>query len=189
MSNGMGNVRGSSFTAVIRYIRQEFGDSAFEKILQGFSEDDRKMLAGKFNSLGWYPMKTLADLIAAADKVCGQGDYQVAYQSGRRAAEDMFGGLYRMFLEIGNPETIVGRAPFAWKIIHDVGNFELEVARANCVKVRLTEFETSHKAHCRHLAGYCEKVLELSGAKNVKVKETQCFCEGADYCEFEATWE
>lgn len=185
----MGNIRGISFKAIRRYVKETYGEEGLNKVLVNLPDEDKKVMSGKFDPMKWYPGKAIVRFMAVADKICGKGDYQLCYMTGRAAAEYAFGGIYKMFLELGKPQTVIRRGPLAWRLIDSTGDLELETLDNNSVKAKLVGFEDHHKAHCWHLVGYFQRVIELSGAKNVHVKELKCRSEGADYCEFEARWE
>lgn len=182
----MGNIRGISCSSMVKCIEKKYGQAGLSKALDKFSEEERKILTGKFSPMKWYSLQLLVDFLAAADKACGKGDGRVGFVTGEYSAETAFGGLYSMFLEFGEPQTIVVRGPFAWKIIHDVGEFELEEVRDNYVRLKISEFGITDAVYSWHLIGYFQKVLEMSGGENVKVKEIKgC---GEDCHRFEATW-
>ena len=126
-----------------------------------------------------------------AEKLFGiKENYQLSYSMGRFAAEEAFGkGLYKMLLERGRPQTIIRRAPMAWRMIHSMGNLEIETLKENSAKLKITNFDEVEKCFCWRLIGYFQRILEISGVKNVQLREIQCRTEGAEYCEFEAKWE
>lgn len=185
----MGNIRGLSIVSAVKYIRQKHGEDGFNKVIEEVPEQYRKYLTEKCEAMQWYPMPALINLMRATDKVMGQSDYKECEEIGKFSAEVAFGGLYKMFLEMGKPHTIIRRAPLAWRLINETGEMEIEVMSENSTKAKVTDFEDNDKAHCHYLIGYFQQVLTLTGGKNVTVKELQCVLEGADCCEFEAKWD
>lgn len=185
----MGEVRGIALASLRKYVRNTYGEEGLSKVLDALSEEERGVMTGKLEVMQWYPAKAMIDFLKAADKICGNGDYKLCYLAGKQDAEDVFGGLYKMFLEMGKPLTIVRKAPLAWRLINSTGDIQLEKLGENYVIGRIVEFEDQDKVHCWHLVGYFEKVLELTGAKNGQVKELKCRSDGADCCEFEVRWE
>jgi len=188
MAVGVGNIRGISYSGVERFIKDNFGDEALQKVMTSLPQDAQRVFAGKFNPMAWYSLDLFIAFLAAADQVCAKGDGMLGYQTGRAAAENAFSGLYRLFLEHNEPRTIIVRAPMAWDIIHDAGSLQIEEAHDKKVYVNIFDFPIPHKSYCWHLAGYFERVLELSGARSAQVREVSCSCEGGQTCKFEATW-
>ena len=185
----MGNIRGLSLSSAVKYVKTTYGDEGLAKVIEAMPEEYRKHFSGDREPMQWYPMKGQEAFMHATEKTFGKGDYQECAKIGRFSCEDAFGGLYKMFLEMGKPHTIIRRGPLAWRLINETGELEIEVMSEQETKAKITEFEDPDKCHCWYLVGYFEKILELSGGKNVKVKELQCMLEGADCCEYEATWE
>jgi len=185
----MGNIRGVAFSAIVKYVKETYGREGIQKILDNLADEDKKVMEGKFESMHWYPGSAFVKFISIADKVCGEGDYKVCYMTGREVAEYIFGGVYRMFLEIGKPHTVIRRGPLAWRLMNSTGELEIEILQEDFTRAKLVGFEDYSKAHCWHVVGLFQRVIELSGARNVDVKEIQCRTEGAEYCGFEARWE
>lgn len=181
----MSKVRGISFSGSIKYIRKNFGEEGFCKVLENLPENAREIISGTLNIMEWYPQEAFAIFLSVADEVLGNGDRSVCYEAGKANAEGAFGGIYKVFLEFGRPQTVLRKAALAWRVLNDTGYLEVEIIRENYAKGKIKEYENPHKCLCRHLAGYFEKVLELSGGNDVKVTETKCRCQGDDCCEYE----
>jgi uncharacterized protein (TIGR02265 family) len=184
----MSNYRGIAFLAAMKYIKQNYGEEGFARVLESLSPEDRDVITGKLNPVTLYPMKAYISLLAAADKVFGKGDYALCSDIGRFEADETFSGLYKVFLEVGNPHAVIKKASLAWRTLHDAGDLEVEQTSDNYVKGKVTNFPDSHKAFCKVMLGYFGKVIEMSGAKNLDVKEIKCRVNGDDCCEFEVRW-
>lgn len=185
----MSNYRGIAFLAAIKYINDKYGNDGFLKVLESLSPEDKEVITGKLNPVTLYPMKAYIGLLSAADKIFGKGDYALCGDIGRFEAGETFSGLYKVFLEVGNPQAVIRKASLAWRTLHDAGDLEIEQSNDKYVRGKITNFPDSHKAFCNVLLGYFSKVLEMSGAKNLDVKETKCRVNGDDCCEFELKWE
>lgn len=183
------NVRGLSFAASVKYVRQNFGETGLQKVLDSLPEEERKIAGGKFHPMDWYPQAIFVKFLSAADKTLGTKEHEICYLAGKANAEDAFGGIYKIFLEFGGPQALLKKAALAWRALNDTGYLEVEVSRDKYTKGKIKEYENPQKCLCVHLNGYFEKVMELSGAKNAKSKEIQCRLEGADCCEYEVIWE
>ena len=185
----MSNVRGLSASLAVKYLKKNFGDDGFASILESLEPQDRELFKGMMNPMGLYSAKAFINLINAADKLFGKGDYAVCRQIGRFEAEEAFGGLYKVFLELGNPHFVIKRAPLAWRTLNDAGDLEIEQTGDKYVKGKVTDYPDSDKGFCWNLLGYFERVLEMSGAKNVVIQEVKCRCDGDSFCEYEIKWD
>jgi len=185
----MKNERGITFLGIIKYISSHYGEDALEKIIENLPEDDKViMILSRFEPSKWYPAKTMITLMETTDKLFGKGDYEICYQMGKAAAENTFKGLYRALLQIGNPKAIIKREPLAWRLLFTGGSFELEEIKDKYARAKIVGVNDP-RSSCAYRRGYFEKILELTGARNVKLTETKCCNDGYDYCEYEVTWE
>ena len=185
----MANIRGVSLISSVKYITTNFGDGGFTKIVDSLEPEDRDILRSKLHPMNWYPVKMYSAFIAAADKIFGKGDLGMCFEIGKYSAEDTFSGLYKVFLEMGNPHFIIRRGHIAWRTIVDTGELEIEQAGDKFVKLKITGFEEPTKPFCVKIAGYFSKVLEMSGAKNVRIKEDKCAADNCPACEYQMEWE
>jgi len=185
----MSNIRGMALAAAVKYIKQTYGEEGFKKVVEAMEAGDREVMAGSLNPVNLYSMKAYNSFLDKADKLLGKGDYELCRQVGIFEARETFTGLYKVFLEVGNPHFVIKKAGLAWRTLHDAGDLEVEQTGDKYVRGKVSNFPDPHKAFCWDLVGYFEKVLEMSGAKNLDVKEIKCRCSGDDCCEFEVRWE
>jgi predicted hydrocarbon binding protein len=185
----MGNIRGQSILSLMKYLRNNFGEEGYKKALDTLDLIDREVFKGKVSPMGWYPAGAFINMMEATENIFGTGDYKLCERIGHFSAEESFGGIYRIFIELSDARVIIGKASLAWRIINDVGNLEMSAITGTSAKCRIKGYDYPKKAFCFELAGYFTKVLELVGARNVKIVEKKCRTSGAEYCEYEVTWE
>ena len=185
----MGNIRGQSILSLVKYLRNNFGEEGYKKALDTLEMMDREIFKGKLTPMGWYPAGAFINMMEAVENIFGAGDYKLCEEVGRFSAEESFGGIYRIFIELSDVQIILGKAPLAWRIINDTGNLEMSSITENSAKCRIKGYDYPKKAFCCELAGYFSKVLDLVGARNVKIAEKKCRASGAEYCEYDVTWE
>ena len=53
--------------------------------------------------------------------------------------------------------------------------------------IKLMNFP-SEVAGCARVTGWIERMAELTGVKNVRVQQTQCYAKGQPHCEWNVTW-
>lgn len=185
----MTNIRGLTFAGCVEYVRNNFGEEGLKKVLDNLSEEERKVAGAKFHAMEWYSLNIFVNFLSTAEKVMGKGDNNICYAAGKLSAAEAFGGIYKLFLEFGGPSIFLKKAALAWRTLNDSGYLDIIVTKEHYAKGRVKEYANPHKNYCYFLAGYFEKVLELSGGRNVKITETKCTCQGDEYCEYEGVWE
>jgi eukaryotic-like serine/threonine-protein kinase len=185
----MANIRGISLISAVKYVTEQYGEGGMNKVLDNLGQEEKDVFRSKLNPMNWYPISAYANFIGGVDKIFGKGDFALCFEIGRYSAMDTFSGLYKVFMELGNPHFVIRRGHIAWRTIVDTGELEVEQTGDKYVKVKVTGFDGPQKSYCFKVGGYFSKVLEMSGAKNVKVQEIQCACDRATFCEYEMQWE
>lgn len=185
----MSNIKAHLFMEVIQYIKDNYGEEGFKKVFDRLNFEDRTILSKKIIPLSWLPTSTFNNLLETADLVLGKGDRYLCYELGRYEAEKGIKRFYKLFIKMGSPAFVIKRAPQLWKSLHDEGELKVELTSEKSGRLRLLNYKDTNKAQCRSFVGYCEKVLEMSGAKNVEMFEAKCVSKGNEYCEFIGNWE
>lgn len=182
------SIKGQNVKQVKEYLLKTFGQEAITKVLEVLSPEDRAAMGKAYTSF-WEPELSFVHFLEATEKVFGKGDYSVVFQSGYYSANEGIPKFFKLFIRLGDPLFVIKRSAAIWGLTHNHGTLEVERLSAKSAIAHLVDYQTPSRAFCASLRGYCTAVLEISGAKNVSVVEKQCVCDGAGYCEFEASWE
>ncbi len=184
----MANMRWQSFAGVIKYLRNTYGEKGFQRIVDSLEPQDREVVMTKDQTLPWYPARAFMNLITAADKIFGTGDRSMCRLIGAFSANESFNGIYRVFIQFTNPRFVINRAALLWRMVYDSGNAEIEYIDNKKVIFRVKDFDSPDKSLCIEIGGYLERVIGMSGAKNVQLSEKQCRVSGGKFCEYEISW-
>ncbi|MFH1784108.1 MAG: hypothetical protein ABH868_04350 [bacterium] len=185
----MSNIKGHLFIEVLNYLTQHYGGDGVQKVLDSLDDEDKTVLSKKIITLSWLSAKTFNNLLEQAVMVLAGGDYYLAHELGRYQAEKGISAFYQVFIKMGNPSFVIKRASQLWKTLHDEGELEVQMTGEKSATVKILGYKDASKAQCRSFMGYCEKVLEMSGAKKAEIFETKCATKGAMCCEFVGNWE
>lgn len=183
-----GKVNGSLVGDIRKYLVEHHGPEAFDRVVGMLDEEDQNELRRLLTSMSWITEKSYANLAAAIDQAYGRGDFSLCRWIGSYQAKVSIPLFYKVFIRFGNPGFVLKRSSSLWSRMHDTGKMELVISDRNNATVRLSDKDYPHKAHCALVMGYCQAVMELSGARSVAVTETRCCCDGAPYCEYRGTW-
>lgn len=181
-------VKGIEIATLIRNLKKRFGDDGFRAVLNQLKEGEREIFDGTISPIKWYETELHTRLLSAIHDVYGGSDYSLIQELGRQSAEAMFNGVFRIFLSFVNPRSLLQQASRFWSQIHTTGSLAVVESREGYAVGRIMNCVIPAKIYCVSIAAYFQRVFELCGAKNVKVKETKCFCQGDEYCEYEVTW-
>ena len=185
----MGNLKGQMVISTIRYLKTTFGEQKYQELLARTNSTSRKALESNIMYGQMVPLKPYIDLITVADEILGKSNYVLCRKIGNYVAEDGIPKLYRVFVTTADPLFAVNRLPNFWTHMYDTGKLTTQHETKNIVSVHITGFADVNKAYCWKLLGYLEKMLELAGGKNVRIKETRCRTTGDDQCVYSMAWE
>lgn len=117
----------------------------------------------------------------------GESIEEFARRAGREAAGDAVKGIYRFFALVMTPPALLGKAAHMWSSLYNRGELRVEDQTDTSARIRLANFP-SEASGCARVTGWMERMAELTGVKDVKVEQTQCFSKGASACEWQLTW-
>ena len=181
-------IKGNVLQARIAYIKEHYGDSGVEKVLEVLRPNEQKVLRGVISSLGWYPFEMGDRLDRAIVKVLGGGDMRIFEEMGAASAVKNLGTVHQMFLVPGNPQAFLERAPLIYKYYYDIGRREYEFTGSNSGRLTTYDAETYSEPDCLTVIGWYKKALEMCGAVSVTMYEEVCRAKGGEFCRYHVSW-
>jgi hypothetical protein len=182
-------VKGTAVETIPMFIKKKFGEQGFQKWLQSLPPDIRKTFATNILSPLWYPLRET--LIEPTVKLCElfySGKPDGAVEQGRFSAEHALKGVYRLFVRLTSPETLVTKASTIMPTYYQPSCMEVVEKGSNRGVVRMTKFETPHTLVEHRIKGWMERALELTGAKSAKAEIKSSMAKGSQYTDFVVTW-
>lgn len=184
----MANVKGGPFISRLLWVRINHGEQGVDKLTQVVSPELGAMLRDKISMASWYPFERFVELNLTIDQLFGTGDLGLIKTLGRHGADANLRTIYRLFYKVGTVQWILSRASRLWGLHYDSGTLHLDTYPGKIVGLRIVDFETPHKSHCLSVQGWAERSVELSGGKQVEIREVVCRTEGAQHCLIKARW-
>jgi hypothetical protein len=186
----MAQVKGVLLNAWVEFLGKRYGEKAVADAIQKLGAEDRALLSSPFLPSSWYSYDTLHSLRSLTRSLMKPGEKRLSLDIGRAMAEYVFTGVYKTFL-VQDPVKQVEK--FSW-----IGDFFFQEARklesqfsseTSClVRYRYEKGASPTTAICESLVGFWSRLIELSGAKDVKASHTKCIAKQADCCEFTFEW-
>ena len=156
-------------------------------MLSALPPDFAARLRGPILATETIPVHILNRMTEAAAKAKGETLEAFARRAGREGASDAVKGIYRFIALVMTPASMINRASQMWSSLYNRGDMRVEDQTGHSVTIKLLGFPSEH-AGCTRIAGWLERMGELTGAKDVRVQQTQCFAKGAPHCEWSITW-
>lgn len=180
-------VKGNILRARIAFVKERFGEAAWDRVVRTLSADDQKQLSGVVN-VAWYPFdlgRRLDDVIVA---VLSGGNTTVFEEMGRASARENLTTVHRSFLEPRDPQTFMQKAPMIYCFYYDTGRRTWEATGPTSGVMTTHDADTHSIADCATVVGWHKEALAMIGAKNPVIVEEACRARGDDCCRYRVNW-
>jgi len=177
-------VKGAVLNSRIAFIKKNFGEEGFKKVLEFLSKEDREIISGLIPSMSWFPFEVGMRLDEAIFKVLGGSNPKIFEELGAISARENLSKAHKHFLEVGNPLKFLEKAPLIYKFYYDTGYRTFEKINDNEVVLTTYESESFSSADCLTVIGWYKEALKMCGAKLVKIVEEECRAKGGKFCKY-----
>ncbi len=185
----MGQVKGTALLASVRYVRERFGEPTLEGVLSAMAAEDAARLRGVVLASSWYPMECLLRFMQEAEGQLGSRDPRLLQNMGRASCDEGLKGIYKIFLKVGSPGFTIDRAARVLSGYYDTGELVVVEKDARHVAVEVRGLETAGRAFCERIYGWMQRMLELTGVRNLRTAHSSCVHRGDPVCRFEGSWD
>ena len=180
--------KGYTIGGAMAFVGARYGNEGRQKVLARLDPECRALAQGGFVPGGWYPMKHQVAVYEAIDRTFGSGDFRLCWQIGQFTAEYELSTIHKMLIRFGKPEHILRISGMLWGMYYSTGKMALENVAGGSAVAILRGFNPISKALCMDIAGWMERSLELTGAKDVHIVHSTCFMDGKGECRYEGSW-
>jgi hypothetical protein len=183
-------MKGTAVLTQMEFVRSRFGEDKYRDWVAALDKEAREVVEGTVFASSWYKGKPL--VIGTRRAICDlfyDGDPRGAKDLGLFAAEMGLGGVYKVFVRIGSPNWVAGRAAVIFSQYFKPGHIEVVSREKNGTVLRLIGFPDETGLLEQTVAGFGEGAVIVSGGKNVVVEITKSYSKGDEYAEFVGSWE
>jgi hypothetical protein len=181
----MAKTRGTTIIPRIKFLRAR---GVWDDVVPHLSAPTRDIVTGTVLASTWYPFETLVDVIRTADRIVGKGDLALAKEMGRYAATANLSTVFRILVRLATPKTVLAKGASLWSLHHDTGKAVATEDGPGGASYEIRDFGAPDRALCVSLEGWIERCMEITGAKNVEVREEECATKGGPVCRFRGSW-
>lgn len=133
----------------------------------------------------WYPVEMSAALHVAIRDVFGAGSWDVSHTIGLEAAKLEFTVFYKAIIRAVQYDTIWDRMERVWPLYNTTGKPDWFERGRGCARGEITGVAGYNPGVWNSVAGRCEGILVLSGARGASVVAKN---PSSTRCDFEALW-
>jgi uncharacterized protein (TIGR02265 family) len=188
MTNETVTVKGSPVRSLQKFIDGELTPDQRMLVLRALPPDYSIRLKGPVLATETIPVSVLNKMTEEAAKAKGEPLEQFARRAGREGASDAVKGIYRFFAMVLTPTALLSKASQMWSSLYNRGEMKIENQTDKGATIKLINFP-SEAAGCARVTGWIERMAELTGVKDVRVQQTQCYAKGAPHCEWKLSWQ
>jgi len=181
-------VKGTPVRSLQKFIDAQLTPAQRDAVLSALPPDYAKRMRGPVLATETIPVWILNVMTEEAAKAKSEPLDAFARRASREGAGDAVKGIYRFLAMVLTPASLLGRASQMWSGLYNRGQLRVENQTDGSATIRLLDFP-SELAGCTRFTGWIERMGELTGAKNVRVNQTQCFAKGAPHCEWTIDWQ
>jgi hypothetical protein len=178
--------KGLSFVAVRDYVLQKAGREAWASVLGALPGDDADAVSGAVG-MGWYPLDLYARLLRAVDTKLGEGDLTTIAPIARFEAERDVPTIHRLLLKMVKPAYVAEKMAELWPRYHSSGHLRIERRGDRAMDATLVDW-AADEVLCLGFQSYCQRALELAGARDVRFAHSTCRARGGAECFFKVKW-
>ena len=181
-------IKGTVINARKEFIKENYGEEAWEKVMSVLPDADKSILKGSLLSSMWYPFEIGDRLDSAIVKVLGRGQISFFEEVGAISARKGLAKEHKSFLVQGNPQAFLKKAGIIYKFYYDKGRREYK--ETGPLSGIMTTYESeSNSAHdCMTVIGWHKEALKFCGAKQVTMIEEECLAKGGSCCRYRIQW-
>ncbi len=180
-------VKGSPVRSLQKFIEAELTPEQRESVFAALPPAVAQRLRAPVLATETIPIWVLNRMAEEAAKAKGEPVDRFARRAGREAANDAVKGIYRFFALVMTPASLLGKAATMWSTINNRGTMQVDQSDHRAI-IKLLDYP-SELAHCERVTGWIERMGELTGAKDVRVEQTQCYAKGAPHCQWTIDWQ
>jgi uncharacterized protein (TIGR02265 family) len=180
-------VKGSPVRSLQKFIDAELTPEQRDKVFAALPPEYASRFRAPILATETVPVHMLNRFTEEAAKAKNETLETFARRAGREAAGDAVKGIYRFFALVMTPPALLGKASQMWSSLYNRGDMRVDEQTDKSARIRILNFP-SEVAGCSRVTGWIERMAELTGAKNIKVQQTQCFAKGGAYCEWKLSW-
>ena len=180
-------VKGSPVRSLQKFIEMELTPEQCEIALDTLPATYAARLRSPILPTETIPVHVLNQLTEEGAKARGETVEQFARRAGREAAADAIKGIYRFFALVMTPASLLAKASQMWSALYNRGQLQVADQTDHGATIKLLDFP-SEVGGCSRTTGWIERMAELTGVKDVRIQQTQCYAKGAPHCEWSITW-
>lgn len=174
------DVKGTAFLARKRMIITQFGEEKFKELLNEAGEMDEYFKKNSdVSSISMIPVNSFLLFNDLALKKLYNNNIKLYWTMGEKSAEyALVDGPYKVLIKNREISRVLTESiPVMWKVYFTEGNIESKYD-AGSLEVNVSNIPVNHYYFEYVIMGYCNKIIELCGAKSITYEKVKTIEKG-----------
>ncbi|MEW6515569.1 MAG: hypothetical protein AB1439_01510 [candidate division FCPU426 bacterium] len=183
-------VTGTGWLIQWQYYQEKYSPADLERVKAALAPADQQELFGRaVLPVSWVDLGAIMSFMLAADRLLAKGDKGLIGDVMRYKAQKEFTGIYRFFLSLASPKTIMRRASVIWKKMYSEGEAVVLNETKTSIDIKVTELKTQPPYHDLSVVAYAEEVMRIAGWQNPRGEIKKSPRLGHDHMLIHYTWD
>jgi hypothetical protein len=185
---GENQIKGLALRNFVPVVESLLGDAAAKAVLAELPAPLRTAIeTNEWIASAWYPLAWYREMHHVAQRATKSGP-SLARRIGHESTRRDLTGVYRIFLSILQPQTLLNASSRVFGRYYAKGKMTVPEHRQGFARVRLDGCEGFDRNVFEDVIGGSMAGLEIAGAKNLRVHVVSGGTEGYTNLEVEARW-
>lgn len=163
--------RGPNFIYAREFIRNEYGEEAWTRLLDSLPEKARKVWQTPHLITEEYPFSAFKEMIKVLANLEGSLADQQTANLYEYMADRSLNTVYKVFFRFTNPAFVIKNYPKLWSRFFTTGTVEVPTAQRGYALLKFTLPEIFLDWLPPACYGYSKKAIEMAGGINLSMKE------------------
>ncbi len=163
-------VKGTAVLSILGYVTSTYGEEGLERWRASLSPEARALAAGRLSATSWYPGPLAMEMRRAIIDLFYVGDRSRIRELGMFSAQRGLTGVYKLAVKVGSPMWVVDRLSMVFTSYFRPGAVILPDRAPGSVVGTLEGFPDKSGIMEEVFAGFVQKALDISGARDVSVE-------------------
>jgi hypothetical protein len=181
-------VKGVAFRSVYASLGVLRGEQAQQAVLTAASEELKNGFTyGAIVASGWYPIALYKELFAVIRSTTREGK-DLVHEIGRQCTRNDMSGVYSFLAKLISPQTLFSLSQRVFSNYYSLGNVEVVESRSGYCQAHWRNCRGFDENMWTEISGSCVQLLEIGGARHVRLRVLSGGLDGMDSMEAAAHW-
>jgi hypothetical protein len=178
--------KGGNFKSALAALTRLEGELVRDHVIEACLPDVRKMLKAGPRAGTWYPVAWYRDWHRALNAIVNRKG--ISREVSREATRNDFSGMYKVFMAVFRPETVIVHAMRFWGLYFDGGTVTTQREGHGRILIQWTGCVGFDEHIFADVIGGAEAILETAGAEQVRAELLAGAKDGDDMASVRMHW-